>query len=137
MVKVICGPQGSGKTRQLIDSCNLASESAKGNVVYVTDSSNYTYQVKIEVRHINVLEYGISNMDQLKGFLAGLLAGNSDIEYIYLDRARRISGCLLTDMEEFYNTLEDYAKRFDVKFVLTASAELDKIPEFLKKFVSK
>lgn len=135
MVKVICGPQGCGKTKTLIDSCNDASQKAKGNVVFITDNSNYTYQVKIDVRYINVLEYGISNMDQLKGFLAGLIAGNSDIEYIYLDRARKICGCLLTDMESFYKTLEEYSKDLEVNFILTASAELNNIPEFIKKFI--
>lgn len=135
MVKVICGPQGSGKTKRLIESCNDVSQNAKGNVVYVTNNSNYTYQVKIDVRYINILEYNISDKNQLIGFIAGLIAGNADIEYIYLDGARRICGCQLIEMEDFYKTLEDYSKRFEVNFILTASAELDKIPEFLKKFI--
>lgn len=135
MVKVICGPRGSGKTKKLIDSCNDAVQNAKGNVVYVTDNSEKSYQVKIEIRYINVLEYNISGIAGLTGFIAGLLAGNSDIEYIYLDRARRICDCELEKMESFFKALENYSKLFDVHFVLTATTEPNNIPAFIKKLI--
>jgi len=134
MIKVICGPQGCGKTKTLIDSCNQTAEKAKGNVVYITDNNNNTMQVSFKVKYINVLEFNITSKELLKGFVGGLIAGNADIEYIYIDRSRRISNLLLEEMVDFYKTLEEYEKMHDVSFVLTASCELNNIPVFLKKY---
>jgi len=135
MIKVICGPQGSGKTKKLIDSCNKACEKTKGNIVYITDNSENTMQVRFEVKYINVLEYNITSKELLKGFVGGLIAGNADIEYVYIDRSRRIANLVLSEMEDFYKCLEEYDKSHKVNFVLTASCELNDIPEFLKKYV--
>ena len=37
-MKIIYGPKGTGKTKIIIDSANEMLESAKGHIVYITDS---------------------------------------------------------------------------------------------------
>ena len=38
MIKLVYGPKGAGKTKQLIDAANSQAESAKGLSVFITDT---------------------------------------------------------------------------------------------------
>ena len=70
MVKIIYGRKGTGKTKQIIDAANQSMAQAKGNIVYVTDSKEYTLQIKHQIRYINSIDYSIGNQDRLSGLLA-------------------------------------------------------------------
>ena len=39
MIKVIYGAKGTGKTKMMIDAANAAVESAKGHLIFITDSN--------------------------------------------------------------------------------------------------
>ena len=39
MIKVIYGAKGTGKTKLLIDAANAAVESAKGHLIFITDTN--------------------------------------------------------------------------------------------------
>lgn len=135
MVKIIYGTKGTGKTKQIIDQCNAAVVGAKGNVVYITDTSEHSLEIKHAVRYINTKDYLVNGQDRLIGFLGGLIAGNTDIEYVYIDGAARMTSVPITEMEALYNFLGKLTEEYGTTFVLTVSAELKDIPNYIKKYI--
>ena len=85
MIQVIMGLKGSGKTKKLVDSINIAVAGAQGDVVCIEYGKKLTYDVSHRVRLVDSKEYGITNLDMLKGFISGLHAGNFDITNVYID----------------------------------------------------
>ena len=92
MVKVICGPKGSGKTKRIIDAANAAVEVAKGNLIFITDTKRYMYDLRREIRFVDSSDYSIAGEDALCGFIKGVIAGGYDNEYVYVDGIARIAG---------------------------------------------
>ena len=62
----------------------------------------------------------------------GLIAGNSDIEYIFIDGVLRIANCGLGDLEPLFADLKKYN---DVKVEMTVSAEKKDLPKFMLEHV--
>ncbi len=76
MIKIICGPKGSGKTKQIIDAANTSAAEAKGHLIFITDTKRYMYDLKRDVRFIDVTDYNVAGEDALCGFIKGAIAGN-------------------------------------------------------------
>ena len=77
MVNLLTGPKGSGKTQQMIELANQAAKVSNGNVVLIKKSHRDTYSVDFSIRVICMDDYKmISNIDEFKGFLYGMVAGN-------------------------------------------------------------
>ena len=72
MVQLVYGTKGSGKTKRLIAMANEEVSSAAGTVVFIDDDNRYMYDVKHEIRFVNVKEYAIDNADKLYGFICGM-----------------------------------------------------------------
>lgn len=53
MIQLITGSKGTGKTKQIIDMANANVESAKGDVVFLTDTDRYMYSIRYQVRIVN------------------------------------------------------------------------------------
>ena len=60
MIKIICGTKGSGKTKKIIDAANGAIEKAKGHLIFITDTKRYMYDLKRDIRFIDVSDYSIA-----------------------------------------------------------------------------
>ena len=78
MIKVIYGAKGTGKTKMMIDAANAAVETAKGHMIYITDSKRGMYDLEREIRFIDTSEYDIAGEAALCGFIKGVIAGNND-----------------------------------------------------------
>ena len=76
MIKVIMGLKGSGKTKQLINAIQDAVATEAGDIVCIEYGKKLTYDVNYKVRLVDSEEYGIKNVDMLKGLISGLHAGN-------------------------------------------------------------
>ena len=135
MIKIIYGPKGFGKTKIIIDEANSASEKAKGDIVFITDTKKYMYDLKRAVRFVDVSDYNIKSIDALLGLMCGIAAGNGDLEYIFLDGAARIAGLKLSEMKDFYSRIEKLVNDNNLKAVLTVSAERKDIPDFIAKYI--
>lgn len=132
MIKLIYGPKGFGKTKIIMDDINAAAKTAKGNVVFITDKSICSVSIDINVRCVYTEEYGIASVEELKGFIMGLVAGNSDIEGIFIDGILRIGHCKLDELEDLFTAI----KKVDgVKFEMTVSAEKVDLPKFMLEYV--
>lgn len=128
MIKLIYGPKGFGKTKIIMDDVNAAAKEAKGNVVFITDEKVCSVSIDLNVRCVYTDEYGIDSIDALRGFIKGLIAGNSDIEYVFIDGILRIADCSLDEVKPLF---DDLKKVGNVKIEMTVSAEKKDLPKFM------
>ena len=135
MVKVICGPKGSGKTKRIIDAANAAVEVAKGNLIFITDTKRYMYDLRREIRFVDSSDYSIAGEDALCGFIKGVIAGGYDNEYVYVDGIARIAGKAIKDMAQFFYMMEKVAEMRDRKLYITCSCAEEELPDFAKKYL--
>lgn len=133
-MKIIYGPKGTGKTKAIIDSANAAVESAKGHVTFITDTKRYSFDLKYQVRFLDVSEFDIQGMDGFRGFLKGIVAGSGDNEYIFIDGIARITKKELGELQNIFEAIEKLEKQYQVKFVLTCSAAKEDLPDFVLKY---
>ncbi len=135
MIKIICGPKGSGKTKKIIDAANEAVATAKGHLVFITDTKRYMYDLKREIRFIDVTDYSVAGEDALCGFIKGAIAGSYDNEYIFVDGVARIAGKNLKDMAQLFYMLDKIATLRDLTVTITCSCEQQDLPDFAKKYL--
>ena len=137
MIQIIAGEKGSGKTKKLINFVNDTAVSGKGIDVVLATTDRYRQEIKPEVRFIDVTEEGVNNFDRLIGFIKGLLCGNYDIEYVFIDGIHKMLATEIgsSSMADFFMALDSIGEKSMVKFVLTVSCAVDKLPEFVKKYL--
>jgi len=133
MIKVVMGLKGMGKTKTLIANVNASINEEHGDVVCIEKDQKLRYDVSHKVRLISANEYNINSFDKFYGFVCGLIAGNYDITAVYVDSILKICG---EDMEEFYVFLKNIEKLTEnIKFYMTASYDIEKIPEKLREYI--
>ena len=134
MIHLIYGAKGSGKTKKIIEMANASIDTAGGDIVFITDTNRYMFDIKYQIRFVNTEEHHIFTEEALLGFIKGLIAGNHDIKTIYIDGAHRIARKEVENMQDLYSELEAIAERQDVEFVLCVSKNEEDLPDFLKKY---
>lgn len=135
MIKLIYGAKGTGKTKKIIDLANETVTKAKGDLVFINDTSKYMYELVREIRFINAKEdYEIKTEFGLLGFIRGITAMNTDVEYIFIDGITRLIPKTVDELEMFMLILENYSEKLNIKFVLTISCDADKMPKFFDKY---
>lgn len=133
MINLIPGKKGTGKTKILVDSIKKAAENATGNVVCIERGMQLTYDLPHNVRLADAEEYGINSFDSFYGFVAGLMAGNYDIQEVFVDGILKIGG---RDYDALGSMLEKVAVLTkDVNVTFTVSADVDELPAKVKAFI--
>ena len=136
MIKFITGAKGTGKTKNIIDMANDNIDTAKGDIVFVTDTDRYMYSLRYQVRVVNAkqLKKGDNPVSEeaLIGFIKGLHAGNHDIETLYIDGAHRLIGTTVHEMKDFFDDIREVAKDTDTQFVITVSEDENNLPDFVR-----
>ena len=135
MIKVIYGAKGTGKTKMMIDAANEAVKEAKGHLIYITDSKRYMYDLEREVRFIDTSEYDIAGEAALCGFVKGVIAGNHDNEYVFIDGVVRIAGKTVDKLAEFFYMLDKVAKNNNMVITVSVSAAKEELPDFVTKYL--
>lgn len=134
MIKLIYGEKGTGKTKVIIDAVNKAATEALGNVVFVSEKKAYSANIAFNVRCLYTEDYAVNDVKSMVGFVDGLMAGNTDIEYIFIDGILRIAKCEPADLQEFVTEAEKLSKEYGVKFILTILGTKNDFPDFLAKY---
>ena len=135
MVKVIMGPKGTGKTKQMIDLINTAVETEHGNVVAIAHDSKLTYDINYKIRLVETSDYDIPNYDTLKGFLYGLYAGNYDISHVFIDSLNKlVSTENKADVEAFLDWLEAFSQKSGIKYTVSISEDESTASEGVRKY---
>ena len=132
MIKLFIGSKGSGKTKTLIELTNSAAESSKGSVVCIEMGDKLRHEITYKARLIDTNEYSINDAEALYGFIAGILASNSDITDIFVDSSLKICGNDLAAFENMLPKLEKVAENVNV--VMSASIAVEEAPEGVKKY---
>ena len=135
MIKVIYGAKGTGKTKIMIDSANEAVKEAKGHLIFITDSKRGMYDLERDVRFIDVSEYDVAGEASLCGFIKGVIAGNNDNEYVYIDGVVRIAGKPVQELAAFFYMLDKVSKTNDLTITVSVSAEKEELPDFVAKYI--
>ncbi len=135
MIKIIYGPKGTGKTKQLISAANAAAEDAKGLSVFITDNKRCMYDVARNIRFIDVKDWAIAGEEALCGFVKGVAACNSDHEYIYIDGVARISGKKIEELAGIFFMLDKISAENDITITITCSCTEAELPDFVKKYL--
>ena len=135
MIQIIMGLKGSGKTKKLIDAINQSVENAQGNVVCIEYGKQLTYDVSYRVRLVNSKEYGINNIDMLKGLLSGLHAGNFDITNVYIDNLYKTIGADRATGEAFILWCAEFAQANNMNITITVSDDPACASDAVKAFL--
>ena len=135
MIHVIMGLKSSGKTKKLIDSINEAVASAQGDVVCIEYGKKLTYDVNYRARLVDSKEYGINNLDMLKGFLSGLHAGNFDITNVYIDNLYKTIGADRAAGEDFILWCAQFAEANNMNITITVSDDPAEASEAVKAYL--
>ena len=132
MIKLIIGGKGSGKTKTLIELVNSAAESTKGSVVCIEKGDKLNLDIIHKARLIDTDFYAIRDAVALYGFIAGILASNSDITDIFVDSTLKICALDLAAFEAILPKIDAITK--DVNVVMTLSVPVEECSEAVKAF---
>ena len=135
MIKVVYGAKGTGKTKMMIDAANATVPVAKGHMIFITDSKRGMYDLEREIRFIDTTDYDVAGETALCGFVKGVIAGNHDNEYVFIDGVVRIAGKPVQEMAAFFYMLEKVAKESGVTITVSVSAEKEELPDFVTKYL--
>ena len=135
MIRVIMGLKGSGKTKQLLDAIHGVLEQTNGDVVCIEYGKKLTYDVNYKVRLVDSQEYGITNVDMLKGFLSGLHAGNFDITHVFIDNLYKTIGTNVAAAEEFIAWCARFAEINNMNITMTISEDVANVSDEVKKYL--
>ena len=135
MIKVIYGAKGTGKTKLMIEAANAAVQEAKGHLIFITDSKRGMYDLERDVRFIDVSEYDVAGEAALCGFIKGVIAGNHDNEYVYIDGVVRIAGKPVAELAAFFYMLEKVSVSNNLTITVSVSAAKEELPDFVTKYL--
>lgn len=132
MIKLFIGGKGSGKTKTLIELVNNATEASKGSVVCIEKGDKLTHDITYKARLVDSDYFAVTDALSFYGFIAGILASNSDITDIFVDSALKICG---NDNDAFAAMLKKLEKiTADVNVVMTASIPVEECPDAIKAY---
>ncbi|MBQ3016883.1 MAG: hypothetical protein IJD79_08905 [Clostridia bacterium] len=132
MIKLFIGAKGSGKTKTLIELVNNAAAESKGSVVCIEKGDKLRFDITSKARLIDTDYYNITDAEKLTGFIAGILASNSDITDIFVDSSLKICGNDVEAFETLLKDVEDVVK--DINLVMTVSIAVEACPESIKAY---
>ena len=133
MIEIISGEKGKGKTKELLTKVNAAVASASGSIVYLDKSQKHMYELSNKIRLINVTDYPIDNCDEFLGFICGIVSQDHDLDEMYLDSFLTIAS--IDDENGITKAIEKLdviSEKFKVKFVLSVSRDINRLPECAK-----
>ena len=139
MVQLIYAEKGSGKTKRLIDLANAEIAQAKGDVVFIDDDKRYMYDVKHNIRFVDVTEYDVKGEDEFYGFLCGICAGDHDITDVLIDATLRIGSRDYNELAAFLKKVDELSKNHveEKSFIFTISADEAELPVEIFDFCKK
>ena len=136
MIQVLYGERGSGTTGRMLDMANQAGKDSEGLAVLISRDNRHMYDVSHAVRYIDASEYNVNEPNAFIGFVCGLLAGNFDIEKIFLLSFPKLGGFGSADnMQEFFAKLEAISQIHHVDFIMNVRGELATAPDFIKPYI--
>lgn len=135
MIRFICGLKGAGKTKRLIDMANGDVKKGIENIVFVDFQDNQLSNLDYSVRLIDAIEFNVNNVESLYGFLCGIIAGNYDINNIYVDNMYNFIEINDDVLENLIKRLEKICDTFNTNFHISLNVNAESMPSNLKELV--
>lgn len=137
MIQFIVGPRGSGKTQRIVEMANRATKETMGSVVFINGDHRRMMGLKYQIRFINANEFQIKDLNVFYGFLCGIIAGDYDIEHIYMDGVLERLSRDVDSIEKFVADVKKLSDKYNIQFVITMSGNPESVPVFLKEYVAE
>lgn len=135
MVKLIVGKKGSGKTKKMINLANDSLEIKGGSIVFINKDNGTMYDLKHDIRMISMDEYDeLTNADEYIGFLYGIVSADHDVEMIFIDSILKQAHIKLDNLPKFLERLNIIAKKYNIEFVVSISADISELTGIDKKY---
>ena len=135
MIKLITGKKGTGKTKILIDMINDAIKASNGDLVCIEKGANVRRSISFKVRWCDVDEFAIEGFDAFYGYVAGMIAGNYDIQSVYVDGIFKIGGRDYDAFGKLLEKLDTLTNKNNITVVFTVSADESELPESVTQFI--
>jgi len=135
MIKLIAGVKGTGKTKRLIEMVNAAPDQSKGVVVCIDKTPKLRFNIRHEVRLIDVDDYGVSGCGELYGLICGMFAANYDITHFFMDSTFKICGRDPAEFEALFDKLLAFGEKYSIQMIFTVSNEPEWFPERIREYV--
>lgn len=135
MLKLVIGSKGKGKTKFMLETANKEAQTSDGLVIYLDKNSKHIFELDRHIRLINVREYPVDDLNELIGFICGLISGNNDIEAIYFDSFLTLANLEIADMNATLNKLVILSEKLKVDFILSLSFDEHELPEEYKEYI--
>ena len=132
MVNFILGPQGSGKTKWLIERANKDMKEGNGNIMFIDVDDNHIFNLNSSVRLINAMEFNIGTIESFYGFLCGIISRDYDVEKIYVDGIYKILSLEIEDLKKLKKLLSSIGEKFQTEFYIGTDYSIEDMPEILK-----
>ncbi|MBO4992227.1 MAG: ATP-binding protein [Firmicutes bacterium] len=135
MVKLLIGHKGSGKTKQMIDLANQSLEQRDGSIVFINKNNRLMLDLKYRIRVVSMEEYPhITNIDEYIGFVYGIISSDHDIQMIFIDSILKHTDVKIEHLEEFLSRLSKISEMYGPDFVVSISADIDEIGDYIKQY---
>ncbi|MFI3175700.1 MAG: hypothetical protein R3Y53_10995 [Bacillota bacterium] len=136
MIKLIVGNKGEGKTKKMVQMANDSLSEVKGCVIYIDSSTSRMYDVKREIRFVELPNFAHTDAQALRGFVAGALSQNSDIEKIYIDGLMDMIGeSSDDDLTALVENLLAISEESSAEITMIIAREKDLLPEAIQKYI--
>lgn len=136
MVNIMMGPEGSGKTKMLINAINTSVKNERGSMVCIENGDALRFDVDHRVRLIDASEYTSSSYTFLRGFISGLHAGNFDISHIFVDNLYKVARSKdPVETENFLDWCSLFSAEQSVSFTFTMPGDPADAPDYITRFM--
>ncbi len=135
MLKLIIGLKGTGKTKQLIEMVNKATDTSKGSVVCIEKSDKLRYDIKYQCRLIAADDYSIYDAQSLFGFVAGIYASNHDVTDLFIDSALKICREDKAAFDMLLDELYAFSNTHGINFIITSTIDAADATDTMKKYI--
>ncbi len=132
MVQIVCGHNGTGKTRKMIDMANKEIDNIQGKMVFLEANNRHIFNLDFRIRYINTKEFGLTNAEQFQGFVCGVIATDYDVELVYIDGLYKIAQSGMDNIVPIVERLDYLSEKFDVNFIMSVNQDVEDIPEGLR-----
>ena len=129
MIQLVCGKQGAGKTKQLIDMANTLAKTNDGHIVYVDADQSQIFRLDYSIRLVQTAEYPLKTSSEFFGFFCGILSQDYDINTVFIDGLLKNAKIDADKMGALLDRVAEVAERYNIHFIISMSCDENEIPE--------
>ena len=135
MIQIICGREGTGKTKNLIDMANNLMRVTDGHIVYVDIDHSHMHNLSYNIRLVNADDYPLDSNREFFGFVCGILSQDYDIKTIFIDGLLKNAKIDPARVDTLIHKIESVSVKNQVDFIISVCAEAEELPESVRGYI--